>query len=289
MGLPGALVIGAQKSGTTTLYRDLGTHPDVFFPEDKEPGDLSDDAVLTPAGRQRYERLFRGSLPDQLRAEASTIYTKLPDHPGVPARAREVLGSDLRLVYIVRNPVHRIVSHHRHEQTRRARAPISIDVAVRTDHRFLAYSRYAMQAEPWIDTFGGDRVLVVRFEDYIAHRRAQLANVEAFLGLRPLPDLIGEEERYNTTGVEPVTSPAVRTIARSPLYRRTIRPLLATDVRRRLRFLLLPTPDALPTPPSPDTVDFIVEALREDLDRQPSLFGRSAPLWTDDELRDGVR
>lgn len=285
MALPGALVIGAQKSGTTTLYEDLRTHPGVFFPEDKEPGDLSSDEVLTPAGRERYQRMFHRSRPGQLCAEASTIYTKLPDFPGVPERAHEVIGSDLRMIYIVRNPIDRIVSHHRHEQTLRLRPPMPIDEAIRTDHRFLAYSSYAMQAQPWIETFGPGRVLVVRFEDYIRDRREGVASVEAFLGLRPMPDLIDADERFNVTGVEPLTSPAIRRVARSRVYRTTIRPFLSTDVRRRLRFVVLPKPTELPPPPSPATIDHIIDALHEDLERQPSLFGRSAPLWTEDELR----
>ena len=98
MTLPHFLIIGGMKCGSTTLYRDLLTHPRVFFPIDKEPCNLCDDRVLTDAGRAEYEALFKRARPDQLCAEASTDYTKLPDRPGVAARALRVLGPELKLI-----------------------------------------------------------------------------------------------------------------------------------------------------------------------------------------------
>ena len=52
--LPDFLIIGAMKSGTTSLYADLKTHPSIFLPEDKEPSCLASDEVLTDAGQAPY-------------------------------------------------------------------------------------------------------------------------------------------------------------------------------------------------------------------------------------------
>ena len=35
--LPNFLIIGAPKSGTTTLFNCLNQHPEIFMPEKKEP------------------------------------------------------------------------------------------------------------------------------------------------------------------------------------------------------------------------------------------------------------
>ena len=76
--LPGFLIIGAMKAGTTTLYHDLLTNPQVFFPLDKEPGNLASHDVLGEDGRGRYASIFKTARPDQICGEASTTYTKLP-------------------------------------------------------------------------------------------------------------------------------------------------------------------------------------------------------------------
>ncbi len=54
MRLSDFLIIGPQKAGTTTLYRDLLANPAIFLPIDKEPGNLREDGVLTVAGRSAY-------------------------------------------------------------------------------------------------------------------------------------------------------------------------------------------------------------------------------------------
>ena len=99
MRLPDFLIVGAQKAGTTSLYFDLLKNPAVFMPSDKELGNLLDDDVCTPPGRAAYAKRFRRARPDQLCGEATTSYTKLPDHPGVSDRARRVLRHAAR-----RNP-----------------------------------------------------------------------------------------------------------------------------------------------------------------------------------------
>ncbi len=117
MRLPDFLIIGAQKAGTTTLYRDLLANPAIFLPIDKEPGNLCEDDLLTDTGRSAYARHFANASTDQLCGEATTSHTKRPDVLGVPARARRLLGDKLKVIYLVREPISRIISHHHHELT----------------------------------------------------------------------------------------------------------------------------------------------------------------------------
>jgi hypothetical protein len=95
--LPDFLIIGAMKAGTTSLYRDLLTNPAVFFPADKEPGNLTDDRVLAEAGRREYELLFRGAVEGQICGEASTTYTKEPDLSGAATRTPVITGAKRRV------------------------------------------------------------------------------------------------------------------------------------------------------------------------------------------------
>ena len=86
MRLPDFLLIGAMKSGTTSLYMDLADRKVVYLAENKEPHALCDDSVLTQAGQAEYAATYSKASPEQLLCDASTAYSKRPDHEGVPDR-----------------------------------------------------------------------------------------------------------------------------------------------------------------------------------------------------------
>ncbi|MFW6060568.1 MAG: sulfotransferase [Phycisphaeraceae bacterium] len=227
--LPHFLIIGAMKSGTTTLYRDLLTHPRVFMPVEKEPNNLASDEVLTDAGTAAYRELFRDARPEQCCGEASTAYTKIPWIEGVPQRAMRLLGPALKLIYIVREPVSRAVSHYHHQFARGAE-PRNMDFAFRRNSELIDFSCYAMQLEPWLATFGRDSVKVVCFEQYIADRAAGAADVLAFLGLDPAQHQVAADRVYHATRAYPVLTDPWKCVTHHWLYQRYVRPRLSRGV-----------------------------------------------------------
>jgi len=286
--LPGFLIVGAMKAGTTTLYRDLLTNPEIHFPYHKEPHSLRDDAVLTEEGRREYARWFKDARPGQLCGEASTGYTKRPNIEGVVPRARQVLGPDLRVIYLVREPVSRIISHHYHEYIL-GQTTLGIDEAVRTDPRFLDYTRYAWQITPWIETFGRDQVLIRRFEDFVADRRGVVEEATKFLGLTPRPELVQIGETYNQSQGRPVSTGRVRRLRSAWIYRGLIRPMLPIGLRDRIRRALLPKAPPPPPPPGEATRVWILEQLAEDLERLGALLSASGPVWPEPPKDEAVR
>ncbi|MDF1563929.1 MAG: sulfotransferase [Deltaproteobacteria bacterium] len=277
--LPSFLIIGAMKSATTSLFRDLGYSPAVFLPEDKEPNSLTSEAVLSGEGRRAYEALFSGATAGQLCGEASTAYTKRPEIDGVAGRAHALLGPELKLIYLVRDPVERIISHHHHDVARGVASP-DIDAEVRRQPRYLDISRYAYQLEPWIETFGRDHLLILRFEDFTARRREVVDEVCRFLGLQPCGHLIDAGKTFNPGDNRRPTTALWRRLVGHPLYRRGLRRLLPWQVRERLRLRLLPKAPARPPPPRPETVDWIVDELHEDMEALGHLMGSAgAAPW----------
>ena len=118
MALPLAntYLIGAPKSGTTTLARWLAAHPDVHFSVPKEPFYWADDfprlrAHYGFAERRSYEALF--SSPEaasaRIRAEGSTFY--LYSRTAVPSICAAV--PDARFIVALRNPAELLISYHR--------------------------------------------------------------------------------------------------------------------------------------------------------------------------------
>lgn len=238
---PDFLIVGAMKAGTTTLFRDLIGHPDLFLPEDKEPDILTAPGEDLEAKRRDYEDLFARSRPGQLCGEASTSYTKRPDFEGVAERALRLAGPDLRIIYLVREPISRIVSHYKHE------AGIGLvteplNEAVLRHERFVAYSRYDWQIAPWIEAFGEDRVLRLSFENYIANRHETVTDVCRFLGVNPaLAPAPMEDRAFNASERKPTATRGIlRNLVTSRFYLRRVKPLIPWHIRDRLATLLLP-------------------------------------------------
>jgi hypothetical protein len=271
------LIIGAMRAGTTTLFEDLRPHPDLFLPEHKEPEYLCSDEVLADGGAKAYGRLFRHARADQLCGEASTAYTKAPHHAGVPARARRVAGEGLKLVYIVREPVARARSQHHHE-IGQSWTNLPIDRAMREEPRFLDVSRYAMQLDLWLEHFDPANLMILRFEDYVAARDAQLAAVCRFLGVDPARLPPPSEEAFNKTAGRPSTNRFWRRFVHGQVwYEEYVKPYVPRGLRRRAAAALLPQAPAEAEALAPATVAYMVEALGADTERFERLFETHQP------------
>lgn len=239
MTLPNFLLIGAMKAGTTTLYEDLTYVDGVYLPPEKEPDDLISPEVETAEGLARYEAKFAAGASAPARGDASTAYAKLPTYKGVPDRARRLLGPDVRILYLTRDPIKRIVSqyHHLHGLGLETRP---LNQAVLEDESYVAYSQYDRQLAPWQATFGQSNVLVMRFEDYVADRLTCLTEICQFLGVEP-PAGVDETHRNKSEGKHVVKEgSAWAKIAHSDFYLYKVKPLLPTSARDKIKAMLLP-------------------------------------------------
>lgn len=239
MTLPSFLIIGAMKAGTTTLYEDLVNLPGIYMPPEKEPNDLAYPEAETPEGLARYEAKFAACPAGAIAGEASTAYTKRPTFEGVAERARKLLGPDLKLIYLTRDPVRRIVSQY-HHLWGLSLEERPLNVAVLEDESYVAYSRYAWQLEPWRQVFPPDQILVLSFEEYIADRMSCLRRVCAFLRVEA-PAAVDETHRNASAGKRIVPrGSAWSRIGHSDFYMYRIKPLLPTSLRDRIKKLVLP-------------------------------------------------
>lgn len=195
--LPTFIVIGAMKSGTTSLFHYLQGHPEVFMSPLKEVDFFAAEANWD-RGLDWYRRQFDGAGPGvKAIGEASTSYSKFPEYEGVPERIAQVLP-DVRLVYVVRDPIERIRSHYQHRSLVGAeRAPL--EVAVLEDPRYVDCSRYAFQIARYLEVFPRERLLVVSSEDLRSDRAATIRRIYGFLGVDAdhVPSTI-EREFYRT-------------------------------------------------------------------------------------------
>ncbi|MFG0275911.1 MAG: sulfotransferase domain-containing protein [Phycisphaerales bacterium] len=283
MRFPDFLIIGAMKAGTTTLYFDLLENSRVYLPDNKEPHCLVREDILTEAGRAEYAAHFRNARPDQVCGEGSTGYAKRPQYEGVAARALELCGPDLRLLYIMREPIDRIISQHYHEYTYDEAGP-SIDEEVRSHERFVAFSKYAMQLRPWIETFGRDNVKLIRFDRYVKSRQSTIQEVADFLGVGDTQGPVQEEKAFNKGDRRPVHRGVFSTMYHSRLYRDVFKPFVPRSFRQWAFQTFFPRGPARPDPPREETLRWLVDQLRPDLAELREIAPDPGFVWDADEL-----
>ena len=222
MALPDFAIIGAMKCGTTTLAAQLGAQDGVFVTTPKEPEFFSEDANYA-RGMDWYASLYQGAAPGDLTGEGSTGLTKLPTHPEAAARLHAA-NPEARLIYLMRDPVERAVSHYIHEWSQGVVSG-DLDDALERLPEIAAYSRYDEQLAPWRALFGADAVLCLRMEDMKADPQAVLDRVAAHLG-RP-----GAFAWREDLGPQNVSAERIR---KFPGYRLLVEHPIAAALRRAL-------------------------------------------------------
>ena len=194
--LPDFVIIGAMKSATSSLYQQLVQQQGIFMCSPKEPNFFS-DADQYANGMAWYSGLFAHAPDGSLLGEASTHYTKLPTYPLAVERLKEHLP-DARLVYVMRHPVDRLVSHYIHEWSTGVYR-CGIEEAVNKYPELIAYGRYAMQLEPYFGAFGRDAVLPVFFDRLVREPQAELERICRFIGYRGQPVWVEELKPDNVS------------------------------------------------------------------------------------------
>lgn len=233
--LPTFLIIGAQKAGTTSLHRYLGSHPEVFVSAVKEVRFFSSDENWE-RGVDWYEGHFAGAENALAAGEASPFYTMYPLVSGVPERIAQVIP-DVRLVYLIRDPVARMRSQYIHLRgTKEERRDIA--TALLEDPKYLFLSRYAEQIERYLPHFDRSQLLVLRSED-LRHRRGDvLAEVYRFIGVDD-GWVSGVEDREFHGSASGRPRSLVATVQRVPGYRgvaRLARSVFGTEQVDRLKY-----------------------------------------------------
>jgi hypothetical protein len=208
--LPDYLIVGGKRCGTTSLQAAIASHPAVLPPHSGKGTRYFD------VNFDKGFRWFRGHYPTQLDAryraarvgspvisgEASPYYCF---HPAAFERIATALP-DVKLLFVVREPIQRAVSHY-HWEVRHGFEELSLADALSKEEERLAgererlladssylsfahrhwsyqargqYADQLAQAHRW---FGADQIMLLRFEDFFADPAANIGPVFDFLGL----------------------------------------------------------------------------------------------------------
>lgn len=278
--LPTFFILGAGRSGTTTLAAVLRKHPDVFMATPKEPTFFSApfQVVRDPI---RYAHLFEGASSSAAVGEASHAYLS---HPGAAATLRAFFP-DARFVVMFRNPADRALAMYSYMLENGYELLPTFERALAAENRRFSSARFARrcphyfwnfmyyrsglfgeQVARYLDLFPRDRFFFTTLYDL--HRRPAdvLGSMEAFLGVAPAP--VDELPKYGS-------SKGVRSIPVQYLERKVVRrlarhnvPLMTTARSRMIQWNRGTPPTMLPA-----TRTQLLDRYQPDLARLEALTG----------------
>jgi hypothetical protein len=262
---PNLIVIGAQKCGTSALHYYLRQHPDVAMSKPKELNFFIDKRNWS-RGVDWYESHW----PEQaeVRGEASPNYTAHPHFDGVPEKMHAVVP-DARLIFLVRDPIARMVSQYVHNYTKRAEHRGLAATVLDPSKTYVNRSRYMFQLEQFLPYYDPEQILVIDSGDLRGDRLATLQRIFRFIGVdegfsskkyREEKHRTADKERLNRFGAwslnnlpRPVFN---RMRRRLPLGRPVDRPEIDAALRAEL-----------------------AERLAEDVERLRAFTGRRFESW----------
>lgn len=298
--MPNFLIIGAAKSGTSSLHRYLDLHPEISMSSLKEPKyfvreispeflrEFPEFAGFHVVERDDYLGLFEPGT--KLRGESSTAYSNFPQYPGIPAAIHAEIPAT-KLIYLVRDPVERVVSQY--VQWRSARSSYRRDLArlhgirglLRDPHdpsaNLVSNSFYMRQIKEYMRFFPREALLVIDSAELEADPPRTLSRIFAFLGADP--DFRDERifERWNEgKGKREARSLYLR-LRNSVPVRRTV-DLLPDDARSRAveaAYRRLSRPIERPTLDQ-ETRELIERVLLADVAELREFTGLDFPTWS---------
>jgi hypothetical protein len=212
---PNLHVIGAMRSATTTLWRSLGQHPEIFMSPVKEPRYFA-TRVMDPAKVKKlkdhklwdgtifdendYLDLFKNVKEEKIIGEASPLYLPYADV------AKHLIRSNpsAKLLVSLRHPVDRALSHFHHFRRIGAERRDNFLQAFYEDYisDYAGYFRlglYYRQIKPFFDVFPPQQIKIILFKDLLTNSKAVFRSIFQFLDVDPdfVPAIEAKSKKKN--------------------------------------------------------------------------------------------
>lgn len=304
--LPSFLLIGTNKSGTSTLYHVLKTHPQVFLPYKKELHFFNDDSNYAKGSDWYAGSFFSGAASAQASGDITPNYLYFGEKV-IPRIAATYGDAPPRMVVILRDPVARAYSRYWHHRRVDGREPLSFDEVLAAEAerlradaagdaargRFpLAYFRgglYGEQLERYFAAFPRERFHVMLFDDLKRDFDGTVRGLLAFLGVDATVAI--EAVRANPASVTRAAGLDSWLRSRSlagRFVKRMLPDAALSGVRKVFRRLFL-RPFTYP-PMSPATEQALRARFLPDVQKLEALIGRDLSAWYPREAaRDDIR
>ena len=278
--LPNLIIIGGLKCGTTSLHHYLGLHPEINMSKPKELNFFVEE-LNWDLGLDWYRGRFDDRHP--VRGESSPHYTNLPRYTGVAERIREHCP-EAKLLYMVRDPISRILSHWRHGTGAGYETRPMEEVLTRDDQTYVTRSMYWQQLQPYIEQFDRAQIEIITQEELQTDRKGTMRKAFRFAGVDE--DFTSEQfdrEWEKSTAKESDQYQLMEKLIKLPGFRSFDRNF--DRLPERMRWMVekvVHDPDApsAPKPELPDPIrDRLLSLYGEDVAALQEFAGREFQGW----------
>jgi len=302
--MPDFLIVGAAKSGTTSLYYYLKQHPQIFMPDNKEPrffsfaGEVKNEEEFFKRKNgivknyDEYLNLFDNAAITQILGEASTTYLYLHEKTIKNIKKYHPAWRNLKITIILRNPIDRAYSHFLNDDSLGHINLSFREVLEKWKSRelslfnnYIDYGFYFNQIKSYKNTF--DRLKIYLFEDLGSNPLFLVQDIFDFLNVDAsfIPDT---NLKYNlTTGSRFVGN----LIYKPNLIKGTIKTFLPHNIRTKIKNKIVEN-YARKQQLEDREIDALKKIYREDILKLQDLIDRDLSQWLEyniDNKRDNCK
>ncbi len=293
--LPNFLVVGAARSGTTSLFHYLKQHPQIFLPKRKEcrflsgmsrsfqgPGDQAvNDSIIDSFAV--YKSLFSDGKNAIARGDVSPDYLFYFDV--TISNIKRFLSPEVKIIIGLRNPVERAYSQFLFFKSQ-GREHLSFEQALEAEEwrkannwewawRYKEVGFYYEQVKAFLNEFGEDRVLIYLFEEFRESPEIVVRDIFSFLGVNEDP--VHKIERYNVSGI-PKSKLLHSFLNRPSTLKNTLKRIFPEGSRKKIakhfRNINLKKPRM-----RAETRKQLIKEFRQDIEQLQKLINKDLTAW----------
>jgi hypothetical protein len=218
---PNFLVVGAAKSGTSSLDQYLRQHPNIYMPENikelnyfhlrghKDKRAILKRAPHLPTNVLSYLGHFHDKKPKQITGECSPSYLYYYENTIKNIKEIHPNCKDLKIIIVLREPIDKIWSHYRfvrmknldpeklslRESLAKENSRID-DIKLLPDLHFIENTSYSKQVKAYVDNF--DNVKIIKFDDFVNQPKIIMNQIFTFLEIDTIKEL-NTSKKYNVS------------------------------------------------------------------------------------------
>ena len=291
---PNLLIVGAAKSGTTSLHNYLKQHPDIFMSDHKEPHFFINNEIGTnriPKGISKYDdyiALFKNSESYKYRGESSSMYLQFPDIS--IKNINKYLNDNVKIIIMLRNPIERAFSGYQHVKRYNVMETLDFEEAIKECEnryfintnftpasRYINIGLYYNMVKKFKANFK-ENIHIVIYDDFIADTQNELSKIFSFLNISEC--IINTNEKYMVGGWQWKSSFLKKLFLKKNFLRKTIGFILPFQSFKKILINSLVQVFSIPVVKMKDaTKRSLLNLYKEDIKKLSNIIDRDLKIW----------
>ena len=291
---PNLLIVGAAKSGTTSLHNYLKQHPDIFMSDHKEPHFFINNEIGTnriPKGISKYDdyiALFKNSESYKYRGESSAMYLQFPDIS--IKNINKYLNDNVKIIIMLRNPIERAFSGYQHVKRYNVMETLDFEEAIKECEnryfintnftpasRYINIGLYYNMVKKFKANFK-ENIHIVIYDDFIADTQNELSKIFSFLNISEC--VINTNEKYMVGGWQWKSSFLKKLFLKKNLFKKLIGFIVPFQSFKKILRNSLMQVFSIPVVKMKDaTKRSLLNFYKEDIKKLSNIIDRDLKIW----------